>query len=155
MPDKDAAKIIQLLLADKSAVTVIAEGFPKSSVYDWAAKLEADPHAGDKHLARPGAKGGDKGNGTDELEAKSGGKETQLPPTFRFPVTVKLGFPVICFCYRAKANGYPGDVSAYINEGLRELYQLSGFEITTVFDAAKANELAAQYLLPEVEGARG
>ncbi len=73
------------------------------------------------------------------------------PPTFRSPVTIKLEWDIIYFYYRAKANGYPGDISAYVNEGLRDLYQLSGFKVTTVLDAQKAKELAALYLLPEVE----
>ncbi len=157
MPQQKTAKIIQLLLAGKSATALIAEKFPETTVWRWSKKLKADPSAGDKYLqkAKAGAPGGDKGDGTGELGAKVEGKETQLPPTFRFPVTIKLEWDNIYFYYRAKANAYPGDISAFVNEGLRDLFQLQGFKITTIMDAEKAKELAAQYLLPEVETKRG
>lgn len=153
MPNKDTAKIIQALKAGKAAATIIAEGAPKSTVYGWVTKLKDDPSAGDKILekAKAGAHGGDKGGGTGELEAKTEGKETQLPPQFRLRVTVWLDWDNLYFFYRSRNGGFEGDLSAYINEILREAYQMAGFKIKTVLDVEKAKELAAKYLPPEVE----
>ena len=69
--------------------------------------------------------------------------------------TVWLDWDNLYFYYRSSNGGYEGDISAYINELLREAYQMAGYKIKTVLDVEKAKELELEYLPPEVEIKRG
>lgn len=89
-------------------------------------------------------------------EATPAKKDIPPPTGFFIKMTVRLDWDVLYFYFRAKAGGYSGDMSDYINTFCREAYQVRGLKLAEVFDLAMAEELYHKFIKPEVDiGAAG
>lgn len=80
-------------------------------------------------------------------------KEIPTPPIFRLTLTVKVDWDNLYFFYRAKAGGFDGDISDYLNYFAREGYQVRGLKLAEVFDPATAKKLMEEFLPEEANAA--